>query len=144
MIRLAVMLSFILCLHSICLSQESPDVQNKSNNSSTADTLVDADSRPEQKETIADTNVSDFVALTFVLLMFTNAIFVGRWALETDRNFWAWYIFGLFTGPLAGGFMLHRVAGDKAGGKNPSGCLAALLGIGIPAAGWFIWIAILK
>ncbi len=144
MIRLAVMLSFILCLQSICLSQESPDVQNGSNNSNTAGMIVDADAQPEQTETIADTRVYDFVALTFILLMFTNAIFVGRWALETDRNFWAWYIFGLFTGPLAGGFMLHRVAGDKADGKNPSGCLAALLGIGIPAAGWFIWIAVLK
>ncbi len=144
MIRLAVIFSFILCLCSISLSQVPPDVQNGSNTSNTAGTFVDADERPEQTEALADTSVYDFVVLTFILLMFTNAIFVGRWALETNRSFWAWYIFGLFTGPLAGGFMLHRVAGDRADGKNPSGCLAALLGIGIPAAGWFIWITVLK
>lgn len=144
MTRLALILLVSLCLHSVCLSQELPNAQAESNNSDTAGVPEDSDTRVHQAETTVNTSVSDFLALTFILLMFTNAVFVGRWALETDRNFWAWYIFGLFSGPLAGGFMLHRVAGDKAGGKSPSGCLAALLGFGIPAAGWFIWIAILK
>ncbi len=144
MIRLALILFVTLCLHSVCLSQEAPNVQAESNNSITAGVPEDSDTRVDQAETTGNTSVSDFLALTFILLMFTNAVFVGRWALETDRNFWAWYIFGLVAGPLAGGFMLHRVAGDKAGGKNPGGCLAALLGFGIPAAGGFIWITILK
>ena len=93
MIRLAVIFAFVLCLQSNCLSQDSPDVQNGSNNSNTTGKIADADAQTEQTEAIAGTRVYDFAALTFILLMFTNAIFVGRWALETDRNFWAWYIF---------------------------------------------------
>ena len=80
--------------------------------------------------------------LTFILVMFTNAVICGRWAIGTDRNFWGWYLFGLFTGPLAGGFMLHRCAADR-DGKAPAGPLAALLGLGIPVAGWIIWMGLL-
>jgi len=145
MIRLAFVLFVTLSLHSVCLSQETPDIQNERDNGANTSVLEDPDTRVDLAEAIAAIeSVSDFLVLTFILLMFTNAVFVGRWALETDRNFWGWYIFALFTGPLAGGFMLHRAAGDKAGGKSPSGCLAALLGIGVPMAGWIVWIAILK
>ena len=144
MIRMALLLFVTIALHSVCFAQDSSDVQETTVNAESATSVEDSGERLAQAATVANTSVSDFVALTFILLMFTNAIIVGHWALQTDRNFWAWYIFGLFTGPLAGGFMLHRAAGDKAGGKNPSGCLAAILGFGIPAAGWFIWVAILK
>lgn len=81
--------------------------------------------------------------MTFVLLMFTNAIQCGHWAIQTKRNFWAWYLAGLFTGPLAGGCMLHRTAVDASSEANPGGCLGALAGLLIPAAGWFIWFKIL-
>lgn len=89
-------------------------------------------------------DVYGFVALTFILLMFTNAIICGQWAINTNRNFWGWYLFGLFTGPLAGGCMLHRTARDKTGEDNPGGAWGAIAGISIPFAGWIVWVMILK
>ncbi len=85
------------------------------------------------------------IVFIFTLLMFTNAIQCGHWAIQTKRNFWGWYIAGLFTGPLAGGTMLYRTGIDL--GHEPKsnlgGCVAALAGLLIPAAGWVIWMRFL-
>jgi len=89
-------------------------------------------------------DIADFLVLTFILVMFTNAVICGHWAISTNRNFWGWYLFGLFTGPLAGGFMLDRSARERSGGNIPGGAWGAVAGIGIPLAGWIIWMILLK
>lgn len=144
MLRNALLLVVIVLMHAACYAQESPDSQTASPIQQSEGSLESSVENLAGADTVANTSVEDFLILTFILLMFTNAVICGSWALQTDRNFWGWYIFALFTGPFAGGCMLARVAGDKAGGKSPNGCLAAILGFGIPAGGWFIWIAILK
>jgi len=144
MLRKTLLLLVTVFMHAACYAQESTDSQATSVIEQSEGSLESSGENPAETEAIANTSVEDFLILTFILLMFTNAVICGSWAIKTDRNFWGWYIFALFTGPFAGGCMLARVAGDKAGGKSPNGCLAAILGFGIPAAGWFIWIAILK
>ena len=144
MVRLVLLTLAFISVHSVCLSHNSSGVQQPNNQERLTDLPSDSDENLSRADPIENAGVADFAVLTFILMMFTNAVICGQWALKTDRNFWGWYIFGLFTGPLAGGFMLHRSAGDKAGGENPSGCLAAILGLGIPLAGWIIWLALLK
>ncbi len=156
--RFAALLAFLIG-GSLCYSQEASTSQAAGQEQSTVvEQTSDADEPANSDNSIAAEDESDRetmelaesvkllsggLKLTFILLMFTNAVICGRWAVETGRNFWAWYLFALFTGPLAGGCMLHGVATDKAGGQAPGGCLAALLGIGIPLAGWIVWLAIL-
>ena len=144
MLRITLLLVVTVLLHAACYAQESSDSQTASPIQQSEGSLESSGENLSETDSIANTSVEDFSILTFILLMFTNAVVCGSWALQTDRNFWGWYIFALFTGPFAGGCMLARVAGDRTGGKSPNGCLAAVLGFGIPAAGWFIWIAILK
>ena len=122
--------------------EETSDEEGSADASDSPAPVVDSD---DEIDRLAEAvlPLSGGLKLTFILLMFTNAVICGRWALETGRNFLGWYLFGLFTGPLAGGFLLHRIATDKAGGQAPSGCLAVIVGLGIPLAGWIVWLMIL-
>lgn len=139
-----VLLAITVSMQAACYAQELPGTQTTAVIEQSEGSLESFTESHAESGPVADTSVEDFLILTFILLMFTNAVICGSWALQTDRSFWSWYIFALFTGPFAGGCMLARVAGDKAGGRSPSGCLAAILGFGIPAVGWLLWIAILK
>ena len=144
MLRYTLLLVLTVFMHAACFAQDSPDSQTTPAIEQSDGSLESSSENLAETDAVANVNVEDFLILTFILLMFTNAVICGQWALQTDRNFWGWYIFALFTGPFAGGCMLGRAGADKTAGKNPNGCLAAILGFGIPAAGWFIWIAILK
>lgn len=144
MVRIVILTAVLISLHSVCFSQTSSDVRPPNDQKQSTGEVDQSGEKSDPVEADEKSDVEGFVALTFILLMFTNAVICGHWAIQTDRNFWGWYIFGLFTGPLAGGFMLSRAAVDKADGKNPNGCLAAILGIGIPFAGWIVWVALLS
>ena len=133
---------FSIVLTSVGNAQDSP-VADQSINGEAVDLATLAQSRESQDKIVE--NLSDFLVLTFILLMFTNAVICGHWAITTNRNFWGWYLFGLFTGPLAGGFMLDRSARERTGGESQRvGCWGAVAGIGIPFAGWIIWLILLK
>ena len=127
---------FIMPNASVLLVGQTDAVSPLANQSQDAES---ANEMPEMLEQVAG-----LAGLTFILVMFTSAIMCGQWAINSGRNFWLWYLFGLFTGPLAGGCMLHRTAIDKVGDQAVNNPLGALLGIGIPAGGWFTWIYLLQ
>ena len=146
-IHLITLLMFWLHAGQAC-SQEMPQTDIVASDVQPLEDRLEGEAERVTEETSATSpetarHLHEGIVLTFVLLMFTNAIQCGQWAIQTKRHFWAWYLAGLFTGPLAGGVMLQRTAVDTIGDANPGGCGGALAGLLIPAAGWFIWLAIL-
>lgn len=106
------------------------------------ETPIDDDASHANQESIK--RAYELGGPAFIFVMFTNAIVCGQWASQTKRSSWGGYLAGLLTGPLAGGCMLFRTAVDESGDPNPGGCLGALTGLRIPAAGWFFWLAVLS
>ncbi len=132
----------LLTVPPACIAQDTAVAEPSLGSDAAAKLAVENGERSDRKDEVK--NDSDFMVLTFILLMFTNAVICGHWAINTGRNFWGWYLFGLFTGPLAGGCMLHHSAREQSGEMNPGGGWAAIAGIGIPLAGWLLWLVILK